>query len=242
VILHGPGGRTIDATSSAPTIDSTELVLHAPSESLTEIQIRGRNAGAWTIEAAPGSPAIASVAISHELAAPRITAHVTGGGPRRVLHYRAQVPAGTKITFLEQGNGGSTAIGSTTRASGQVAFIPSSAKAGRRTITAALVSPSGTPQPSLKVTTYVASPPAPGRPGRIHVRRTRSALQISFAPAALAKEQLVTVHLGDGRRLLFVLKGSRHRLTVPAVPRRVRVLSVRVRGAGFGRLGPAAKL
>jgi hypothetical protein len=50
----------------------------------------------------------------------------------------------------------------------------------------------------------------------------------------------VTVHLSDGRRLLFVLKGRRHSLVVRAVVRAVKV--VRVRGEGFGVLGPAARL
>jgi hypothetical protein len=238
--LRGPGGRVIDATHLAPTIGSDELVLHAPSENLTEIQIRGANAGAWTIEAAPGSTAITSVGVSNELAPPSITAHVGGSGLRRVLRYHAHVPAGTRVTFLEQGNGGSTVIGSTTRARGAIAFVPSTAKAGPRTILAALVSPGGTPEPSVKVTTYTAAPPHPGRPGRVHVRRTRSALLISFAPAAGAKEHFVTVHLGDGRRLMFLLKGSRHSVVVRAVPKRVRIVAVRVRGEGFGVLGPAS--
>jgi hypothetical protein len=39
---------------------------------------------------------------------------------------------------------------------------------------------------------------------------------------------------------MFVLKGARRTLVVRGVPRRVRVLAVRVRGEGFGALGPAA--
>jgi hypothetical protein len=240
VLLRGPGGRMIDATSAAPMIDQNELVLHAPEQDFTEIQIRGRNAGAWKIEAATDSPAIASVAVSHELATPRIVAHVSGHGTRRVLHYVTHVPAGTKVTFLEQGNGGSTVIGSPTRREGQIAFLPSSAKAGKRTITAALLSPSGTPQPSIRVTSYTAAPPAPGRPGKVRLRHTRNSLLISFQPAQLAAKHFVTVRLSDGRRLLFVLRGARHSLVVRSVPAKVRVLGVRIRGEAFGRLGPVA--
>jgi hypothetical protein len=158
---------------------------------------------------------------------------------RRVLHYWASVPAGTRITFLEKGTGGSTVVGSTTRRRGKIAFVPSTAKRGSRVILAALVSADGTPEPSLTVTRYAASPPHPGKPGRIHLRRTRRALRISFTRAPLASESLVTVHLSDGRRLLFVLKGRRHSLVVK-VPPKVRVLAVRVRGEGFGALGPAS--
>jgi hypothetical protein len=240
VTLRGPGGRVIDATGQTPVIGLQELVLHVKPAQLTEIQIRGRNAGSWTIEPAAGSPAVTSVRISHELAPPSISGSVGGHGLRRVLRYRAHVPPGTHITFLEQGAGGSTVIGSTTRASGAITFTPSTAKAGSRTILAALVSPTGAPEPSIKVTTYSAAPPRPGRPGAVHVRRSRSALQISFAPAQGAAKHLVVVRLGDGRRLFFVLKGARHSLVVRGVPRRVRVLAVRVRGEGFGVLGPVA--
>jgi hypothetical protein len=221
-------------------VGADELVLHAPSEDLTEIQIRGHDAGAWTIEPAPGSPAITSAALSHELPPPSITAHVGGHALRRVLSYRANVPLGTRITFLEQGNGGSTLIGSTNRSRGTIAFTPSTARTGPRTIIAALLSPTGTPEPSLKVTTYSASPPRPGRPGAVRVQRTRAALLIRFAPAVGAAEHFVTVRLSDGRRLMFVLKRGRHTLVVRGVTSGVRVLAVRVRGEGFGALGPAS--
>jgi hypothetical protein len=236
--LHGPGGRVIDASHPGPTLGRDELVLHAPAEHLTEVQIRGADAGAWTIEPAPGSPPITSVGLSHELAPPSITAHVGGSGSRRVLRYRARVAPGTRITFLEQGNGGSTVIGSASAGRGAIPFTPSTARSGPRTIIAALVSADGTPQPSVRVTTYSAAPPRPGRPGRVRVRRSAAALTITFKPASGAAEHLVTVHLGDGRRLMFVLKGARHKLVVPGVPRKVRVLSVRVRAEGFGTLGP----
>jgi hypothetical protein len=146
VILHGPRGRTIDATEMAPAIDATEMVLHAPSEDFTEVQIRGANAGAWTIEPAPGSPPISQ-----------------------------------------------------------------------------------------------ASPPRPGFPAQITVRRARGSLLIGFRPASLASAQFVDVRLGDGRRLLFKLKGSRHSVSVPNVPAGDRVLTVEVRGFGFGALGPPAR-
>ncbi len=241
VILHGPGGRTIDATGVAPVIDATEMVLHAPTEDFAEVQIRGANAGNWTIEAAPGSPSISQVAVSHELPAPRITGHVSGRGVRRVLRYSARVPAGTKITFLERGNGGSTVIGTTAGRSGRIAFTPSSAKTGTRTIIAALQGPDGTPKGSIVVTHYAASPPRPGSATQITVHRARGGLLIGFRPAPLAGAQFVDVSLGDGRRLLFKLKGSHHTVSVPAVPAGDAVLAVEVRGLGFGALGPPAR-
>jgi hypothetical protein len=238
VVLRGPGGRVVDATQSTPTIAADELVLHVPSEDLTEIQLRGKTAGRWTIEPAAGSPATTKVALSHELPPPVVKGKVTGEGARRVLHYRTRLPAGTHVTFLEQGKHGSTVVGTTARERGQIAFVPSTAKAGRRVITAALVSPAGTPEPSVKVTSYRAAPPRPGRPGPIQIHRARSGLSISFALAPLANMQFVTVDLSDGRHLFFILKGHRHSVQVPQVPRSVRVESVRVRGEGFGRLGP----
>lgn len=240
VILHGPGGRTIDATRTVPVIDATEMVLHAPSEDFTEIQIRGADAGAWTIEAAPGSPPVSEAGVSYELPAPRIAGHVSGHGAKRVLRYSAHVPAGTKVTFLERGNGGSTPIGTPTARNGRIAFTPSTARAGRRTIVAALQSADGTPKGSVVVTRYQASPPRPGSAAQITVRRTRGGLSIGFRPASPASAQFVDVSLGDGRKLLFKLKGSRHSVSVPNVPAGDRVLAVEVRGLGFGVLGPPA--
>ncbi|MGE5408438.1 MAG: hypothetical protein ACM3NV_07480, partial [Syntrophothermus sp.] len=240
VTLRGPGGRVVDATGIAPSIGADQLVLHVPSEDATEIQLRGRTAGAWKIEPAPGSPPITKVGLSHELPPPVVTGKVSGHGAHRVLAYRTRLPAGTRVTFLEHGAHGSTVIGSTRRSRGRIAFVPSTAKAGKRAITATPVSAAGTPEPSVKVTTYTARPPRPGRPGHLRIRRSRGALHVSFTPAPLASLHFVTVSLSDGRRLLFVLRGQRHSVVVRGVRRRAEVRSVRVRGEGFGRMGPAA--
>jgi hypothetical protein len=241
VILRGPKGRVVDATQSAPAIAADRLVLHVPSEDITEIQLRGKTAGKWAIEAAAGSPAITKVALSHELPPPVVKARVSGRGAHRVLRYETRLPAGTRVTFLEHGTHGSTVIGSTSGRRGHIAFVPSAARAGRRVITAALVSPAGTPKPSVKVTTYRAEPPQPGQPGPVHIHRARSGLRISFAPAPLAPTHFVTVDLSDGRHLFFILRGGRHSVLLPRVSRKVRIRSVRVRGEGLGRLGPAAR-
>lgn len=239
--LRGPGGRVVDATGAGPVVGGEELVLPVPSQNLTEVQLRGRSAGSWKVEPAAGSAPIAKLSISHELPPPSVRGTVTGKGPHRTLRYRAHVPAGTRITFLEHGKLGSTVIGTTRRTAGTIHFIPSTAKAGRREIVAQLLSPAGTPQPTVKVTTYEAAPPKAGRPTNLRVRHIHGKLRISFTPGALATEHAVTVELSDGRHLFFLLEHDRHSLVVPQVPKRVKVRSVRIRGEAFGRFGPAAK-
>ena len=52
-ILHGPGGRTIDASGSGLVNTGTEFIMHLAQAHQTEIQIAGANAGQWTLEPAP---------------------------------------------------------------------------------------------------------------------------------------------------------------------------------------------
>jgi len=239
-ILHGPGGRTIDAPATGTVATATELVLHLAPANETEIEIAGANAGSWTIEAAPGSVPIAAVDLSHELPPPSITGRVTGSGATRALRYQMRnIPAGTKVTFVESGTDGGADLGSARGARGTLRFTPSDARAGTRTIVAVLTSADGMPRPSITVTRYSAAPPRPGRPSHLLIRHRGTSLRITFRPAPGATHQIVSALLSDGRTPLFVLGARARGVTIRKVPRGVRAVKVVVQGLLGGVGGPS---
>ena len=136
-ILHGPGGQTLDVSQPGPKASVKALVVQLPHAKETEVQIFGARAGHWTVTPAPSAPAIASVEVSSDLGKPVITGQVTGRGAGRTLHYSVRnVPAGTKIAFVENGVRGGGLLGRVTGTTGTLKFTPSAAHAGIRTIVA----------------------------------------------------------------------------------------------------------
>jgi hypothetical protein len=241
-ILRGPAGPTLDASAAGPNAANKAIVLQLASADETEIQIRDAAPGRWTIEQAPGTPAITDVETSHQLPPPVVTGHVSGRGANRLLRYVIRnVPAGTAVDFVEKGNGGGKLLGRAHGARGSLRFTPSDARSGVRTIVAQLTAADRTPGPTLTVTSYRSSPPKPGRPSRPRVRRVGSTLRVTFRPAANAKEQIVSVRLSDGRKQLFVLRRRAGQVTIVGVRRGVHAVAIVVRGlSNTGLLGPAA--
>ena len=237
VTLHGPGGRTVDATKSA--VGASALVLRQPSTDSTLIELRGGEAGAWTMTPAAGSPPVVSARRAFQLPPPRITANVTGTGSHRVLHYSLTPEPGRKVTFVEVAQKGAAQIGPATRAHGAIPFIPSGSRSTRRTIVAH-VTQNGEPSPSIVVAHYAARAPLPGRPSAIRVHRSRGGLLVSFRPAPLALRHLVAITLSDGRSLLLATTRNGHTVSVPHVAKTVRVVRLEVTGLRFDRPGPAA--
>ncbi|HEX7610778.1 MAG TPA: hypothetical protein VF380_08910, partial [Solirubrobacteraceae bacterium] len=241
-ILHGPGGRTIDASGSGVLNDGTEFAMHLAQAHQTEIEIAGANAGQWTMEPAPGSPAITLAEVSHQSPPPAATGRVTGAGSTRTLHYTlTNIPAGDTVTLVERGDGGGVFLGRTRGSHGSVRFTPSDAKRGSRTILALLSTPDGTPAPSLTVTRYVGSPPRPGRASHVVVRRVGSSLRIRFTPAANATHQVVSIRLSTGIARPYILGAKARSLTIGPLPRRARAVSVLIYGTDDGLRGPAAR-
>ncbi|BEP12591.1 hypothetical protein acdb102_09020 [Acidothermaceae bacterium B102] len=239
-ILHGPGGQTIDVSEPGAQAAHKALVVQLASAKETEVQIVGATAGRWTVSPSPTAPAIAAVDVSSDLGKPAITAQVTGHGATRTLHYRLKnVPAGTKVAFVENGIRGGGLLGRTSAATGTLTFSPSAARSGTRTIVALLTAPDGTPRGSITVAHYSAKPPTPGKPSGLRVRHVGRTLVITFKPIASATKQVVSVRLSDGRGLAFVLGGRVRSLTVKGVTAKVHATSIAVRDFAHGLEGPA---
>jgi virginiamycin B lyase len=239
VTLHGPAGRVID-TAVGVIINSDEFVAPQQASATTLIELRGRNAGRWTLVPDAGSPRVVTASVTHEVGKPRITGYVTGRGNQRVLHYALTPQVGMRVRFVERGVGGATTIGVAHAASGRIRFTPSDAHRGTRMIIA-VIDENGMPRPSVTITRYVAAAPRAGRPTRLTARRVGATLRVAFGPAPLATAYHVLVWLGDGRVLLYALPARTRRLAIPNVRRGERVV-VSVVGLYYGTPGPRIAL
>ncbi len=240
-ILHGPNGQTIDASKAGENAAAKTIVLHLGSA--TEIQMYDAAPGSWTVDPAPGTPPITSAKTSHDLGSPSIEGRVTGSGADRVLHYEiVGVAADTKAEFVEDGNNGGKLLGFAHGNAGTLKFTPSDATGRARTIIAELTGADGSPQPTIKVTSYRGSPPAPGRPGRVRVKRRGTTLVVTFSPSAGAARQLVSVRLSDRVRQGLVLGPRARGFSLKGIPRGIHASSIVIRGrSAEGALGPAAR-
>jgi hypothetical protein len=239
-ILHGPGGRTIDAGKAGEIAASRTLVLHLGTA--TEVQMFDAAPGKWTIDPAPGTPPISSAKTSHDLGSPSITGRVGGSGSDRALHYRIRnLPSGTQVSFVENGSNGGKLLGVAHGSTGTLKFTPSEATGRSRTILAEPTGPDGSPLPTIKVTSYRASPPTPGRPGHVRVRRHGTTLLITFSPSVGAATQVVSVRLSDGVDQALVLGARARRFQIRGIPRGIHAASIGIRGrSADGTLGPTA--
>jgi streptogramin lyase len=238
VTLTGPHGRTIDTASdgAADSDGISDLVLRQASKGTTLVELAGSSAGAWTFAPDTGSVPLSGIFTAHELSRPTLTAHVTGHGARRVLHYHLVQQPGLRVTFVELGKGGGQRLGVAKGPTGAISFTPSDAAAGARTITAVL-SENGLPRPGFVVTRYTGGPPRPGRVSRITLRRRHDGLLVSFRRAALAQRYLVSVTLGDGRSVLMPTSGTSALIAgVPATTAVERVSVLALRGEERGPL------
>jgi hypothetical protein len=237
VTLAGPGGRTIDTASDS--VSATQLVLRQPSTGTTLVEIRGTKTGRWTITPDAGSVPVTAAFTAHELPAPKVTAFVTGRGAQRVLHYRVVQQPGMRVAFIEQGKNGGAPIGAARAASGTLAFTPSDAAPGVRTILATITR-GGMPRPAVVVAHYVGAPVRAGRPGAISVKRVGSNLLVTFGSASFAERYVVGIRLGDGRNFVLTVRNGRRSLLVRGVGPHTRILSVAVTAIRHGLPGPTA--
>jgi hypothetical protein len=169
------------------------------------------------VSAAPGSSAIASVEVARGYAPPKIRAHVSGGGATRHLAYSLTTHAGLSVSFAERAHREYHVLGAARGSHGTLRFVPGAGSAGRRTIYA-IVSENGVPRQTLAVSSYKA--PGPGAPGRargLGVRRHGRRFLVGFSAGTGAAYSLVQVTGSDGRRLVEVVRGHRHTLSLPVL-------------------------
>ena len=238
--LTDPAGTVV---TPAPATDATAPVIAAadPASPVTLVGLRKPKPGTWTIQAAAGSPAIASIGQGRALSPPKITARPGGKGRARTLRYTVSGPPGTTVTFAEVAAGGEHPIGTATRPSGTLRFTPSGGRGGKRAIVAD-IAVNGVGFARRTVGSYVApSPRRPGKPrGRVSITRRGTSVTVRFGRSTGATGYAVTLTSSDRTKRLRILAARTRSIRFTNVHAGTR-LSVRVQGVGpDGRRGTAA--
>lgn len=241
VVLLSPTGERIVPAAAAAGARGEAIAVRAPAESRTYVALRRPRAGAWRVEAAPGSVPIRAIDAATARPDPRVKAAI--GAPRRgsrVRTLRWQFPnaQGRTLQFVEEGKAGERSLGTGRGIGGSIRFAPGDGPAGRR-IVHAVVLQDGAPKRKIRIGSYVS--PGPQRPGRVRAaaaRRVRRGLVVRWTRAAGATGYIVRADVSDGRRISLLARGTSVR--IPRIGRPDKV-TVRVRARGRnGQLGRAA--
>jgi hypothetical protein len=241
VILVAPDGQHI-TPEGKPVPGQYAAALPDPTASATYVGIQHPKPGSWSVEVAPGSESpITSIEYATGEAPPKLHAQLGGRGTRRLLHYKATLPAGVAVTIAEQANGFMHTIGPAHTGSGTIRFSPALGPYGRRELIAK-VTDNGLPSREQKLGSFVVpKPPLPGRAKGLRVRAAGRAFNFSFKPPPHAAHTLLRIVATDGRHLQqLVAPGTRHG-SVPVIGFNDGV-TVTVIGLGVdGSRGPAVK-
>ena len=240
VTLTAPGGQQITPAPIATAPGATAQEAADAGANATYIGIAHPQAGHWTVVQAGGSHIpISDVEYAIGEQPPKISATVKGSGRKRVLRYRAKIPAGVAITVAEQTGRLLHAIGTLHSGSGTIPFQPAFGPGGRRQLTAQIVD-NGLPLRNQTLGSYIAPPPPrPGRAANLHVSAGRRAFSYSFRPPANANRILIKIVATDGRHLQRTVSAATHSGSVPVLVRRDGV-TITVIGLGAdGSRGPA---
>jgi PKD repeat protein len=238
VILNGPKGQHMETPADGYDMTKPYFVSQEPQDKKTYVIVSQPAAGKWTVSVADGSTPIVRMERAQGLPDPQIKAKVTGSGLKRRLEWTATPIQGQRITFSEQGAKSGDVIGTTTKARGSFAFTPADGPKGKRTIVAEVLQ-GGNPRKVLKVASYTTPRVAPGRPGKLKLRRKGTSLVASWGRAAGATGYDVQVTLSDGRRIPILT--AKRSVTIPGF---AKTETATVSVAGYrvaGLLGPAVK-
>jgi hypothetical protein len=221
---HGTGGapdvtvRGPDGISASTTGLPDERAVRRPGFVLakmsatreTMIAVLHPIAGAYTITANPGSPALANVT-EVEAVAPSVRAYVTGTGRNRALHYRVKTEHGQTVAFYDVSGQGDRLLGVTDRANGTIRFTAPTGSRTREIV--AEILEGGAPQIRTVVARYV--PPAMVKLAtvrRLRAERRGLIATVTFARVAGASTYAIAVALGNGTRLEYTTTHTRFTL------------------------------
>jgi hypothetical protein len=231
VRISGPSGTyttpaTPTSSSQMPFISGADLAQHE-----LIVAIDKPKPGGYTITSLPGTPAIAQLLESHPLPDPHLRVRVSGTGRVRKLRFSLRTARGQRVQFVERAADVSTVIGSSTKPSGTISFVPQTAITRKRTVEAIFYE-GGIPQKPRTVAHYVAPRPLnPGRPATAQVHRSHNRVTIAWSPVKAAERYQVLVTGSDGRRDLYIVSLRRRRLVIKPVYPNV-ALTIRVSAVG----------
>jgi hypothetical protein len=243
VTLRSPSGKTYDFTdATAPVKVPGAGGQVMEQQDRTVVALKAPEAGRWTAQLAPGSPAVVRVALSRVLPKAKVTAKVSGHGSTRTLTYDVAKLAGQEVRFVEDAPGGLKSIGVVKGGGrGTLRYALGEATGTTRKVVAQ-VTQDGLPRANLTVATYRAANPKVGRTPGVRVRRDGTRAIVTWKTASLATHYVVSVLSSDGGRTAYLppAKGKK-RQVVSGVARgeglTVAVVGVSPRGAK----GPAGR-
>jgi hypothetical protein len=212
VTVTAPGGASA-STAGMPLNQivrgSAFTLLRVPTLHTTTIVPVHPRAGRYRITTNPGSPAITRIDRADGFR-PRISAHVSGQGKHRRLHYSFTRQTGQSVEFFEISGQVHRALGSTTGGHGTITFT-ASAGHGRRQIVAEVYG-DGVPRVRIPLTSYLApSLVRLGRVGHLRMTRRRALATVSFTGVPRAIDYRIYMTLADGTRQ--VVNTRAHRAT-----------------------------
>lgn len=229
VRITGPAGERHESPADGGFVDSGGLVMvHDEEQKLTYVFVRKPRPGKWLVEELdPGNP-IERVSTAEGLPRPKVTARVARpkkGASEHVLSYSVKPMAGQRVVFSERGPGIHRTLGSTTKRSGSIRFVPTPSPERAREIEA-LVIQDGLPRASLTVARFTAAAQAaPPAPRKLKAKRKGTTVSVSFAKVKGAIRYLVAVK--QGKTALPTLLTRKPRASVPGVPAGKATITVR---------------
>ena len=241
VTLVSPSGQRITPSTDLKAKGAAAYALPVSTAGQTYIGVLKPAAGTWTVETNAGSPEISELAGAKPLPSPSVSGKLGGKGRARTLSYSATTGNGLATTFYEESSSGLKKLAVAKARRGTVRFSPGPGPGGKRTVIA-VVDRDGVPRLRKVLGTYTAPPqPRPGRVTGVKVKRSKSAIVVSWKRTTGAAGYAVRVDLGDGRRLLRVLKPSARSLRVTRVPKSVKASVVVAARGVTGRAGRAGR-
>ncbi len=199
VLLTSPNGKHIQASTDGIHIDNDALVIRQPSTGQILIEIPNAQPGKWTIQTAPGAPALKHVQLAHAMPAPVIHTEVTGHGAHRLLRYSISKQPGLGVSFVEEVDKGASPIGVARGARGAIRFTPAIGSSRTRQVIARITR-NGEAAPSLIVGSYRPGTVRPGRATALAIRSHRHVWQVIWRPGAFATSQQLTLRFATGSR------------------------------------------
>ncbi len=247
VTLSGPGGQTYTTPATGGhlvTVPGQFMSAVAPNPHQVLVLLRHPKGGTWHVEPAAGTPPIASVEFSEDVAPATVKVKVRHGRAQKwsLAYQIGHFIAGTKVQFVERGSDSTHVLGTVGRARGTLSFSPQEALGRSRKMYAYLLNGEGATVRELAVGHYTA-PGAfrPGRPRKARIVRRGTSAAITWSAVAGARQYKVVVHGSDGRLQTFFRKShSRSAQLVNVLPFESFIATIVAEGGPNMLPGPRA--
>jgi PKD repeat protein len=252
VTLVGPGGQTYTTPATSgqlAMVGGQFMSAIGPAPHQVLVLLRKPKAGIWRLQPAPGSPPVAKLEVSEDVAPAAVTVHVSRRhGHRWGLAYKvSHYLPGTKVRFVERGRDSTHVLGLAGKAKGALTFTPQEGLSRGRTVYAYLLNSEGAVVRELTVGRFTA-PPAfePGRARKVKIVRRGASAAVTWSAVPGVRAYRVRVRGSDGRLQSFFRKASRRSVSIsnvlPFESFTVSVVAVGPNmlrgGAATGRLAP----